>query len=191
MRLFVGVWPPEGIVDGLVDAQKELQGRVARGVLRMTRPEQIHLTLQFLGEVPEEEVGNVETRCREVVRYLSAMTTMITSLGAFPSAERPRILWAGVQDEGGLLSELHSGIRRALEEFTEKGDEQRFHPHLTLARVGEARSGERRSITEALDQIRVWPRDPWMITEVRLVASRLGPRGSVYSTLASMALLKT
>ncbi|HTF89734.1 MAG TPA: RNA 2',3'-cyclic phosphodiesterase [Planctomycetota bacterium] len=108
--------------------QQSLRG--IRG-LRLTRPEQCHLTLKFLGEIDEpqrERFSKALSLIRQPTFQLS-----LTHLGVFPNERRPRVIWLGVSDEPALRT-LASAVDLATNSITA---DKPFAPHITLARVAE------------------------------------------------------
>lgn len=191
MRLFIGIWPPSDVLEVLVGAQGELARLTPRGVLRLTRPEQIHVTLRFLGEVPDDHVEALSGALRTSVETTLQFQLWISSLGAFPAIEHARVIWSGVDGDVEQLMRLQRRVADAVEPFAGQPEEKVFHPHLTLARTREPRSRERREIAQAIERIRFSRRDPWPAAAVRLVWSRLGPEGPRYETLVEIPLATT
>lgn len=185
MRLFVAVVPPESALEDLADF---LEPRQEAGTeLRWTDPNQWHLTLSFMGEVPERTVEPLVERLAARTTRFAAETVRISGAGAFPNPYRARVLWAGVHEEaeGGLRS-LATGIRHACSAAGAAPEGGKFHPHITLARL--------RRPVEATRWIRAlegYAGPSWTASEVTLIASHLGEgRGNRprYEEIATFAL---
>jgi 2'-5' RNA ligase len=185
MRLFVAVVPPEPALEDLADFLEPRQDAGAE--LRWTDPSQWHLTLSFMGDVPERTVEPLVERLTARASRFTEETVAIAGAGAFPNPYRARVLWAGVREQldGGLRS-LATGMRHACSAAGAAPEGGRFHPHITLARL--------RRPTEATRWIRVlegYAGPSWTASEVTLVASHLGEgRGNRprYEEVASFAL---
>src|SRR5262249_61379593 len=106
---------------------------------RWTAVETMHLTFKFLGEMQEAGVARlVESLRRSTARAPARCRATVRGLGVFPHQKRPRVLWAGVMEETpGGLSALHRWIEDAAAEAGCAREDRPFHPHLTLARLGE------------------------------------------------------
>ena len=100
-----------------------------------TKPANLHLTLKFLGEVPDPRVPDV---CRAVEQGCSGagpMKLTFRGAGAFPRAERPRTVWIGVQTESSEFADLQQSIEECLYDRGFARERRRFVPHLTIGRV--------------------------------------------------------
>ncbi len=138
MRLFVAIDLPASLRESLAllvtGLRRELPG------LRWVKPEGIHLTLRFLGDVPEAQ----DLRLREVLHRalpsaVPPFDVKVEGVGVFPDKSRPRVVWTGLREANGSLQALQQRVEIAAREagFTAEG--RPFKPHLTLARMGEGR----------------------------------------------------
>jgi len=138
-----------------------------------------HLTLRFLGEVPEAALAALETGLRPAVAQHPAFEMVVEGVGAFPSADRPRVVWRGVGAGADPLRRLADSVREAVAAAGFPDDPVPFAPHVTLFRVRSPRDRERaRSLLEGI----VPPPTPTPVAvrEVHLVESRLEPGGAVH-----------
>lgn len=164
----MAVVPPESALEDLAEF---LEPRQEAGTeLRWTDPNQWHLTLSFMGEVPERTVEPLVERLAARAGRFTAESVSISGAGAFPNPYRARVLWAGVREqvEGGLRA-LATGIRHACSAAGAAPEGGRFHPHITVARL--------RRPMEATRWIRVlegYAGPSWTAAEVTLIASHLG-----------------
>lgn len=97
-----------------------------------------HLTMRFLGTIEEELVEGIEGRLKRVAARHAPPELKIGGFGAFPSVEKPNVLWVG-SDGGKPLLELHKDMEGALVELGFQREQRPFHPHLTVGRVKESR----------------------------------------------------
>ena len=130
MRLFVALEIPRQTRDALAGLIAQL-APTCRGA-RWSRPEGMHLTLKFIGEVPSEKAANIRAELRAVDRFFP-LEIAFRGAGFFPNARHPRVFWAGVE-AGAALAALASGIERRLEPLGIAREAREFRPHLTLAR---------------------------------------------------------
>ena len=128
MRCFIGIFLPRGIQELLENAQKQIGREFAK--VKWVLPKYIHITLKFLGEVDEKEIGIV----KEVLGGIRLRKFQISldKIGWFPSDERINVIWAGFKPEKDVLN-LHGDIEIKLGSLFEK--DERFAVHATLGRV--------------------------------------------------------
>ncbi|MEU0519339.1 RNA 2',3'-cyclic phosphodiesterase [Streptosporangium sp. NPDC006007] len=169
MRLFVGVLPPWRARDELTRALGP--HRAAWPALRWLDPANWHVTLSFLGEVPEEILPELDTRLARAAARQAPMTLSFAGAGAFPSARQARVLWAGVYGPRPrlirLAGSLGAGARRAGAVQT---DRRQLRPHLTLAR-----SRTDVDVRDLVETFEAFAGTAWEARAVHLVRSRLGP----------------
>lgn len=179
MRLFAAVVPPDGVLDELERAIAPYVGQVEG--LRWPDRDTWHITLAFYGEVPEHVLPGLQVRLARAVHRYDALDLAFTGFGAFSSARRARVFWAGLSGDpmGRLADSVKAAGRRAGAAQT---DEKRFHPHLTLARA--KAETDLRPLVEALAE---FSGSPWRAEGVQLVRSHPGPRVR-YESLGEWAL---
>lgn len=178
MRVFVGIFPPASVGQAaLRTAQTAARGLGGR--IRWTRPGNVHLTLKFLGEIADEQFDPVRAALREVCGKHVPFGASLSGYGAFPSARRARVVWAGAGSEE--LCALASEVDAAFEPLGFGREERAFVPHVTLGRV--------RGRPIALDLPAAVPGEPgFEVSRVELVRSTLATGGSVYESLESFEL---
>lgn len=183
-RMFVAVVPPAEVVEHL-DAFLAVRREAA--AFRWATPEQWHVTLAFAASVPERSLDELDDLLAQAASRREAFGMRVAGGGAFPHADAARVLWAGLEpDDDAALDQLAASARAAVSRAGARVDGQRFHPHLTLARLG--RPANVTSWVRLLDAYDGSPR--WQVTELALVASHLGegqrrrPRHEVVGTYA-------
>ncbi len=192
-RLFLGVRLPRAVIDLLTTVQQAAEKRDVENALRWVRPENLHITLHFLGDTEEELVPEIIAAAGEAVRSVSPGRTLLGRAGAFPSAQRPRVLWVGIEDEAEILAEIYRALSGPLEELGFELDTRPYHPHIT---VGYARKKARRGeVAHAFTEFAAAAEEQLKETsaqipveKVELVESKLSSRGPTYSTIAETAL---
>ncbi len=183
LRLFVALEPPDPVLRRLAAAQGELRlaaGRHADEV-RWVAPDRLHLTLQFLGSVPEERLEAVRDAVTRAEATSRPLRLEVRGAGGFPSARRPRTIWGGVLGDLDGLQALVVELGRALGSLGFPAGGRAFAPHLTLGRSRDGRgaAGLGGAITAAAGAEPV----SWRAEEVVLFRSHLGPGGSRYEAL--------
>ena len=130
-RLFAGVEVPAtaGLRRALAELQRELRGER----IRWTRPENLHLTVEFFGETAAEKIPELEKALAAAAGQSATFTLRFAELGTFGGARHPRVLWMGVESEG--LAALHDRVAAALRDAGWVPEARIFAPHLTLGRI--------------------------------------------------------
>lgn len=174
MRMFVALTPSEAAVEHL---DEFLAVRREAAPFRWSLPEQLHVTLAFLAEVPERRLDDLVERLGRAAARRRPVPTRIAGGGAFPDAARARVLWAGLDvDDAGRteLARMATGARAAASRAGIAVAGQRFRAHLTVARLG--RPAEVSRWVRLLD---AYAGPDWVADRFYLVASYLGegPRG--------------
>ncbi|WP_046469921.1 RNA 2',3'-cyclic phosphodiesterase [Allosalinactinospora lopnorensis] len=181
MRFFVAVDPPAGVLEEMEEAVAFL--RPWAPALRWTEREDRHLTLLFLGEVPDERLSEIRRRFGAEVALHHPLSLVVRGTGTFPGdTTRARVLWAGIDGDVRGLNLLSYGLRRAARKAGINVQKRPYVPHLTLARSrAPADLNELRTRLDPLEST------PFTATNVHLVHSRPGSRPR-YRTVSSWPL---
>jgi 2'-5' RNA ligase len=187
-RLFVAIPVPEAVRGEIAVAQRELQPLAPRGVVRWTKPEQMHLTLKFLGAVPPDRVEDLKESVQKICAGCPALRLRAMGFGFFPNAHLPRVIWAGVGDEEGRLAELQKKIESAIRPFAMKPGAENFVGHLTLGRFKDIRRREIEELLHHVQTIKDRVFGGWTAREIEIVRSELFPAGARHTLLAAFPL---
>ena len=184
MRAFVAVEIPEDLLKTLAGVQAGLKSRGVRA--RWTRPENLHLTLKFLGVIAAGQLDVVTQALRSTAAAHGAFTLTAAGIGVFPGLRRPRVLWAGLSGATDALMQLQRELDDRLEAFGFSRDARGFHGHLTLGRfTEEAGAG---GIAAAISGYAAECFGGFDVQELVLFQSDLKPKGPVYTVLARAQL---
>ena len=167
-----------------MEVQRELKSFCAEDSVRWASPEQIHLTLNFLGSVDSDSLGDLNAAIKLACGETKPFELKAKSAGCFPDARRPRVVWIGLT--GGL--EILASLQRRLELATKSWREpeaREFHPHLTVGRVKNLRPCELQKIVGALESHAQTVFGSWQVRQIELMQSKLSPRRASYHLLAS------
>lgn len=183
MRLFVAVNLPPELRAAIHAAAAPL--RADPFPVRWVDPDGIHVTLKFLGEVERERLDDVVATLERACVGAKAFPLEVGGFGAFPSADRARVVWVGCAPAPPLELMQH-GIERAFAELGFPVEGRPFRPHCTLGRArGEARAGVR-GLGARLDALAF--ADTFMVTSIDLMESTLTPRGARYAVRHAVRL---
>jgi len=189
MRMFVALPLSDPLHLRLAEIQKQLRRRCPEGSVRWVNPDDIHLTLFFIGDALSTRVASIQEALSVVARNAPAFELEVKGLGAFPNARRPRVIWVGLAEPTGRLALLHRAVNEALAQVGFKPDERPFHPHLTLGRVGRRTFKEDlQHIEKVLGSTEVGTLGISEATQLVLFQSVLGPSGAHYTPLKRFPL---
>ncbi len=173
-----------------VDISPELRAELERtisslrsdlGGVKWLKPENIHLTLKFLGETDREKIEAIGELLEETARRHSPFTIEVGDLGAFPEMKRPRVIWLGVERRRELIA-LAGDIEERLEGFGFEKEKRAFRPHLTLGRVKVPPDSSK--LADAFRRIGAVSFVSLDVKMILLLQSTLTPHGAVYQVLS-------
>ena len=189
IRTFIAIKLDETINAALADLQRQLKAKAPQGSVRWVRPEGIHLTLKFLGDVPVNRIEEIKQALIQACVGFPAFSFSVGGLGCFPNPRRPRVVWVGVQEESGTLAGLQKAIEDGMEKLGFAPEGRRFHAHLTLGRTQRrASSGDVRRLGQLVSEAEIGPLGQMEARAVSLIKSDLRPTGAVYTQLAAVRL---
>jgi 2'-5' RNA ligase len=187
MRTFIGVPLTLAIRDKLVVLQEQF---AESGVdVKWVEPENLHVTMLFLGEVDAREVLTVCKTVEGVVTAREPFAMRVSGVGCFPNPRRPRTIWAGIEDGSQELVELHDALEPPLmEQGCYRREERAFTPHITLGRVkGESNT---LALADAMKQQADWFAGRMTVTEIHVLSSELTKDGPVYTVMSRARLMR-
>lgn len=187
IRAFIAIELPGEIQAQLGEIVAKLQ-RTSPKAVRWVPPENIHLTLKFLGNVSPNNLNNlVQVLKNEAARHRRTRFC-VSGCGAFPNRLHPRVIWVGITATPELM-DLQHGVDRETGRLGYPSEERKFSPHLTLGRVSQhASPADVRQVADALAGITVGELGVVQVNEIVLFRSDLKPGGALYSSLYRAAL---
>ncbi|MGH7429210.1 MAG: RNA 2',3'-cyclic phosphodiesterase, partial [Candidatus Methylomirabilaceae bacterium] len=174
---------------GLRERAARVQERLweTRADVAWVRPENLHLTLKFLGEVEETALGAVADAIGSVATGPGPFRLVFAGLGAFPQPRTARVVWVGVGEGAEGLAELHARLEAALEPLGFRREERPFTSHLTVGRV--RGPGRREQLAAAVTSMAAEPLGEMLLDRIDLMRSELRPEGARYSVLHTFPLV--
>ncbi len=133
LRSFVAISISEEARNAITEMIRELSDLDSS--LRWVKPDNIHLTLKFLGEVQEEKLPDLKQALEFSLKGITKFFYEITGVGCFPTFRNPRVLWVGVNNSDGYLVKLKENIEKEFFKRNFQKETRKFHPHLTVARI--------------------------------------------------------
>jgi 2'-5' RNA ligase len=181
LRAFLAVEPSEEARREAMGVTQALREAPDGDGVRWARPESLHVTLHFLGDIERGEVAPVASHVAAEVRDVGLFDASLGALSAFPSPRRARVVVLGIEPEQPL-TELADAVGRGVQAAGLPAIERAFRPHLTLGRVRRGRRAPRLEAVPALSAAR------FCVHEVVLFRSRLGQGGATYHALERLPL---
>jgi len=180
IRTFIAVDLPDSFIETIAEIQQELKGNI-----KLVDAKQVHITMKFLGDVPEKKIPKIEDALSGI--NSEPFTARVKGVGAFPKPSYARVIYIGA-DPAETFTKLYAEVESALTPLGFKREKRQFTPHATLARVKhnpeEARMRLRDTI-EHLSDIEVGTMD---VDTIKLKKSTLTPKGAIYETLKEVHL---
>ena len=184
IRAFLAIELPDALRPGLAQVQGELKR--SRADVRWVAVPNIHLTLKFFGNVPDDEIDTLALAAREAAATATPLQLQVTSAGAFPSLNAPRVVWLGLGGDLLPLTQLFYRLEKAFAALGYPPEGRAFNPHLTLGRVKSPANREKLAgMLKKLPPLD-WP--PFEVKELILFQSVLSPQGSKYTPLRVIKL---
>ena len=187
IRAFIAINLPAEVRANLAELQRELKSALPDDGVRWTRPEQIHLTLKFLGDITADSLEDLKVAVQRACNGIAPFPLRAESLGVFPDSQKPRVIWTDVNGDTDILRRLQEQVERETGEWRE-AERRAFQPHLTLARV---RSLTPHGVAVLREKIHMYTAPQfgsWHVGQIDLMQSKLSSAGAEHSQLAGFPL---
>jgi 2'-5' RNA ligase len=184
VRTFIAIELSDTAKERLSEIQKQLQQLELD--VKWIEPENIHLTLRFLGDLTQKQLKSITEAMPQWVTGVPPFSIAITGLGAFPSPQKPKVIWAGVNDNSGEMSRLAEQIEQGINQCGISKADREFSPHITIGRVKELKNIS--CLTETVPGYAISPALEQTISKVTLFKSTLSAQGSIYKVLTQVDL---
>ena len=184
IRAFVALTLPADIIEHAAGLQSALQAQGLR--LRWVKPQNLHLTLKFLGDIPAADAGHVGQAVQRASQGTTPLALTVQGMGVFPGVKRPRVLWIGL---GGRVEALQSLCVKIEDELADLGfarEKRGFKAHLTLARFKAPVAPN--ALLQAFEELGNYAPRPFAAKRMVLYKSDLRPQGAIYTPLAEVLL---
>ncbi len=186
IRSFIAIELSNETRAALADLQERLKAVTPPRTVHWTKPQSIHLTLHFLGNITTKQVVKVTEMVQTVASTGQSLSLRLEGLGCFPNMRRPRIVWVGVMGETDSLVKIHRDLGQKLRVIDFKPETRPYSPHLTIGRVKkgvQSRQLSRLGQILEREQAKVGPLATLPINEISLMKSELKPAGAIYTQL--------
>ncbi len=185
MRAFVAVTIPKPFREALA-AEAASLARVSRHIRTVT-PENLHLTLAFLGDVPTQSTDSVRSGMRAAVRGRHPFSIGFSGGGTFPANREPRVGWAGISGETTALRDLQAAVLEAVRGLGLRVDRRPFSPHVTLARIGRMTAPSARlAVSRGFQALELDRLGLFTVSHISLIESDLSQAGALHQEAFSV-----
>ena len=187
VRVFVAVELPDAVKAEFAGLTAAIDALGVRGA-RTVRPEGIHLTLKFLGDVDVGLIPEIQSAMDSSSAESQPFDLALGNVGVFPNRSAARVLWVGVEGDMERLNRLQHSVERSLADLGFRPERRGFNPHITAGRIRDSVSNaDRRRVTEALLS-HEYARPSIRVESVSLIRSTLRPDGAIYEPIYSASL---
>lgn len=185
IRAFIAFELPERIISSIRNVQDGIKNYGFK--VRWVRPENIHLTLKFLGDIEEADTEVVGGTISEAVKGYGPISLAAKGIGVFPGIKRPRVIWVGLTGQMESLIDLHESLDENLETIGFPRENRPFKGHLTLGRAKGNIDPKR--LFDAMEEFKGFESETFVANQIILFKSELKPSGAVYTKLRSVSLV--
>ncbi len=192
MRLFFAVALPDAVRQKLAALEKDLREQAPKAPVSWVVPENIHLTLRFLGEVSDAKLPRVKDSGFGVAATVPRFSLVLEKVGTFGGKASPRVIWVGLRHDDGRekLAKIAEGLERAARKLGFQAEDRPFSAHATLGRVRDFKARrELEPLVSALEARKDFDAGTVNVESFVLYESRLqGPRPPEYVPVETYAL---
>ncbi len=190
IRAFIAIELPPEIKSSLSNLIEKLRPGRERCV-KWVNPESVHLTLKFLGNIPEGQIVDITNAMNDAIKGAPSFELNLKGVGAFPNLRSPRVVWAGIGGNVPILLNLQKQIEEALVPLNFTPEKRKFSAHLTLGRIRDNATRQARAdLGQALETLLIDSTPTFTVNKISLMKSTLTSSGAIYDQLASITLDK-
>jgi len=179
VRTFIAIPLNSHIREVLIETQDHLKKLDCN--IKWVKPENIHLTLKFLGDVKQKRIDTIKQILDDLFRDTDPLTMELTQVGAFPNIDHPRILWIGLNDNDQSLAQIVSNLENNLGKAGFKKEDKPFSPHITIGRIRSPKN--LKPLSEAINNYSLPDGIAQTIDHTVLYQSTLTSQGPIYEIL--------
>ena len=191
LRSFIAMEIPAEIQNAIAHSTAPLKNTLPKPLIRWVAPQNVHLTLKFLGDVSPANLERLAEAIKTEAASHGMFSISVGGLGAFPTQRRARVIWIGL-DAPPALAALQRGVDAAAAQLGYPKEERPFSPHLTIGRVAQtASASDLQLIRSALESTKVGILGTVRVQAIHIFKSDLQPGGSVYTLLYTLSMKST
>src|SRR5262245_8028220 len=177
IRAFLAIPLAPAVVDGIQKVQQALQQKLPSDFVRWVRPDQLHLTLRFFGNVATEDLAGIEAATKQACVGIGQFQLSTEGAGFFPNRRAPRIVWVGITGEVKPLKMLYEAIQEHTQRWGQPPELREFQPHLTIGRIKHPNAKACESLAQSAEAWTGRRSGDWQVDRLELIRSVLSPNG--------------
>jgi 2'-5' RNA ligase len=177
LRAFIAIDLPENVRSSLGEAQEVL--KLQRFRVKWVRPQNIHLTLKFLGNTDAADIDKIVAAMALATKDCAVISLAVKGIGVFPDIRRPRVIWAGLSGQLEILQDIQQTLDGHLADLGFPKETRGFKAHLTLGRIKGKIACDRLKAT--IVKLKGFESKPFVVNRIILFKSELRPSGAVYT----------
>ena len=178
IRSFIAIELSEELTQALRNIEEDLKEKLPS--IKWVKPENIHLTIKFLGYIKPEIVEKIKELLNDIASNIQVFKIKLSKAGAFPDINRPRVLWIGISDGFNESLDIFNRLEEKLSELEIEKEGRPLHPHFTLARIKFLK--EKDKFKKEVES-KVVPDVEMDVRKITLFQSQLSPKGPTYTIL--------
>ncbi len=182
MRTFIGIDVPGFITDNLQEIQREIK---SISNAKLVDPENMHITLKFLGEIQESQVSEIGKELEKIGSEFGSFKVRFKGMGCFPSLKYIRVVWIGIEEGTKEVLGIQSRIDDELKSYGFK-KEKKYHPHFTIARIKDFKG--KKELVSLIENKKGIEVGEFQVKEINFKKSTLTRKGPVYEDLLNISL---
>ena len=186
IRAFLACSPSAEVHGQIVSLQETCKKQLPAGVVAWVKPEGIHLTLKFLGNISFAQKEIIQSLMPGTIKPISAFPLSVEGIGAFPTPSRPKVIWTGLKGATETLLNLQKRIDKALAAIGFAEEDRPFQGHLTIGRVKKSQASK--EIEKCLSLAQSFQGGQFQVDHLSLFKSNLTPDGAIYTLLHTFPL---
>jgi len=167
----------------IVEIENEIRKTGAN--VKLVKPENMHLTLKFLGDTNEELIDEIEKIMKESVEGIEPFNIQLKGTGVFPNPNYIKVIWIGIQN-GEQIIPIAQKIDEKISKLGFKKEKRKFSPHLTIGRVKSAKNKDK--LIKIIEKYRDVQFTDLKVEFLKLIKSELTPKGPIYTTIKEIKL---
>ena len=184
-RVFVAIELPHDVRACLAKHIDNLRSAMPEVRASWSREDNLHLTLKFLGDIPVASVEQLSAAATVAASKVAPFEIVVEGCGAFPPRGQPRVLWIGIDDPSGKLSELNRALEDECANAGFAPEPRAFHPHLTIARIRQPHGSRQLA---AMHKEVGFNREAISVSELAVIRSELLSEGSRHTVISRHSL---
>jgi len=153
--------------------------------IKLVKPENMHITIKFLGDTDEKFVGRIREIMEKSVENIESFEIKLKSIGVFPNQDYIKIIWIGIEQYEKIV-EIAKKINKGLSKIGFKKEKREFSPHLTIGRVKNSKNKDK--ILHIINRYENTEFNTYKIKSIKLIKSELRSKGPIYTTIEEIKI---